>query len=422
MTYESRDADTVREPIDETLQSLLDDPALDDTDIIGALAEATARSVAEQQEQSLEDVSRDATIETATGDALTRKAADVGVGRREAIPATGAVEFSRSSDATTDYTIAEGTRVRTADGEVTFETTEQVTLVSGTRSAKATVRATEGGTETNLAPNKLVDMPSPPSGIESVTNPNPTGDENYTDTNGETLVVGRDRENDEELRIRALQSRSIGGAATPRAIEASVLSVPGVRSVSLESNPKPTEDEDGRPPYSNEVIVAGGNEADIADALVKAVGVTDLFRLQSGVIGTGVTVDKYIDVLEETVSVGFSRPAEVSLTIDVTVDTTTEYVGDDVIANTLVEYVGGVRTDGETINGLGVGEDVYINLLEDAIVGTDVGVRGIDTVTVDTNGDGSDDRTTTDNGIEIIDIGFGEQATLDASDVTISTV
>ena len=419
MVYNKRDADEIRQTGESVLQSLLDDPATSEFDILGAMLSAYAETIAENQEPTLEEIAGAAFLTTASGTALDLKALEYGIERRPATPATGVVEFSRSSDAPEDFVVPAGTTVQTRDGSIAFQTTEQVTLAQGTQSVQATVEATTGGSETNLPANKLVVMPSPPTGIESVTNPVPTGDDAATDTNGNSLRPGQDRETDEELRERVLSSRSIGGAATIGSIETALLDLDGTQTVTVFTNATESTDENGLPPYSSEVVVSGGNSAEIAETLRDTVAVTELFRLQSGVIANGVTESVYVSALNQTVDVGFSRPTEVSLTVDVSVQTD-NFAGADVVADRIVEYVGGTRTDGSVVSGVGAGENVLINRLNSQIVSEETGVVGIGSLTVDATGDGSDDRTTDANGVEIISIGAAKQAAVDASNITVT--
>ena len=421
--YDGRSKDEIRSSIAESLRAsdAFDEPALDDEDVLGALTTAIS-SAAEEIESSLEEISRDSSLLTATGEALTRKAAGRGVDRREPVAATGVLAFKRSSPATTDYTVPNGTRARTRDGAITFQTTEQVTLQEGETEVLATAEATEGGTQGNLPPDKLIEMPAPPSGIESVTNPEPTGDEDYTDTSGQRLTSGLDRESDAALRERALESLSFGGAATPNAIESSLRDVPSVRTVTVFTNADATTDDRGLPPYSNEILIAGGSRPEIANALIDSVAVTDLLRLQSGVVGNGESITTTVDGLGQDITINFSRPIPVDITLEITLDTSSTYEGDDYVADRLVEYVGGVRSDGSNIVGLGADEDVYVSQLRDAVLSGNSGVRAIADMTIDTNDDGSDDRTTDANGVEIIPVQPEEQAFLDADSVNITQV
>lgn len=412
MTYEKRSREEVRSSVESILDTRINNPALDDVDILGALAASFAYTVADQQEESLQNIDKQSKLETATGVDLTQKANEYGIVRRDATKATGVLEFSRDTSAPTDYTINTGTRAQTPSGNVVFETTETVTLSSGTTSVKASAQAIEGGTDGNLPANKLTVMPSPPSGISSVTNPNATGDENVTDTNGNQLIPGTDRETDAQLRERVIESTSIGGAATTGSIETALRELDGVRSVTVFPNSTDSTDANGLPPYSNEVIVAGGKNTEIAKALAQTVSVTELFRLQSGIIGQNPPnhpYSVYVSALDTHVNVDFSRPTIVIATIDMSIVTTDNYIGDDKLKDRIVEYIGGADTSGGTTPGLGAGENIFIDLLKDEIVGEDTGVKGISSLVVDTNSDNNDDRTTNADGIEVITVSNSEQ-------------
>lgn len=419
MVYNKRDADEIRQTGEDVVEDALDNPATTKFDVVGAILSAYAATIAENQEPTLEEIADAAFLTTASGTALDRKALEYGIERRPATPATGRVEFSRSTDALEDFVVPAGTSVQTRDGSIEFETTEQVTLAQGTQSVQATVEATTGGSQTNLPANKLVVMPSPPTGIESVTNPVATGDEDKTDANGNRLRSGQDRETDEQLRDRVLSSSSIGGSATFGSIQTAMLDLDGTETVTVFSNPTSAVDENGLPAYSNEVIVSGGTKSEIARALRDTVSITELFRLQGGVIANGVSESVYVPALDQQVEINFSRPVNVDLEISVTVETT-EFAGPDAVADRIVDYIGGTRTDGSVISGVGAGEDVLIDRLENKIVSEQTGVVGIGSLTVDATGDGTDDRTTDANGVEIISIGAAEQAIIDADKITVT--
>jgi len=426
MTYDPQDADSIATDTEQALRDRLADPALDEVDVLGAIVTAVAETLADNQEQALANISEDAYLLTASGDALERKTREYGITRRDAVRATGVVEFQRDTPAPTNFTIPSGQRVQTPDGTVAFETTEQVTLSTGTESVRANARAVTGGAEGNLPANRLTVIPSPPSGVPGVTNPNPTGDPTLTDTDGSTLIAGRPRETDAELRERTLDAAAIGGAATPGAIQSALLELDGVRSVSIFSNPTNSTGPNGLPPFSNEVIVSGGDQTAIARTLRDTVSVTELFRLQGGIVGNGVTVDTLVQPLDRTVSVSFARPTQLTLSIEAGVVTTDNYIGETAIANRLVDYVGGTEANGASESGLGAGEDVLAARLRDIIVGPDTGVQGIDPdtpLTVDLTGDGTNDLTQRpSDGLHAISVDESEQAILDAADVTLTEV
>jgi Baseplate J-like protein. len=80
-------------------------------------------------------------------------------------------------------------------------------------------------------------------------------------------VDGLDRETDRELRERYYLSLAAGGAATIDSIRAAVLKVPGVRTARVFQNPTMEFDDEGRPPKSVEVVVLGGADGDVAQAI-----------------------------------------------------------------------------------------------------------------------------------------------------------
>lgn len=78
---------------------------------------------------------------------------------------------------------------------------------------------------------------------------------------------GRYKETDEEFRERFKLSPSRLGKATTASIKAAMLSLTGVSDVSVNDNKTMTPDAEGRPPKSIEVVVKGGNDLEIANAL-----------------------------------------------------------------------------------------------------------------------------------------------------------
>lgn len=80
-----------------------------------------------------------------------------------------------------------------------------------------------------------------------------------------SAVAGRNDETDEELRIRMYLRE---GFSTEEAIRKKLLnSVTGVSTVSVKSNRSHVVDSEGRDPHSVEVVVTGGLDQEIADAM-----------------------------------------------------------------------------------------------------------------------------------------------------------
>ncbi|ADB58527.1 baseplate J/gp47 family protein [Archaeoglobus profundus] len=277
-------------------------------------------------------------IDFATGSSLDFLAALVGYKRIEARKATGTVTFSRSTPTTSDIIIPAGTRVATSDESVIFKTTEAVVLKAGDTSVDAPIEAVEPGSAGNVATNTITKIIDPISGIESVTNPEPTSG-------------GRDAETDEEFRYRIKATIQSLGRATLDAIVARVKSVEGVKSVKIEENDTMNDytAEGGLPPKSFRVFVWGGDDQAVAQAIFDA--------KPAGIQPYGSVSAIAYDIDGNPHTVYFERPTEVPIYIDVQVTTDgtdateqeikdaikayfdTLELGDDVIYNKVVAAV-----------------------------------------------------------------------------------
>jgi hypothetical protein len=151
------------------------------------LAESFALEVAQLYAQ-LEVVYDSGFVDTATGSALEKVVALLGVERVSAGRAAGEVEFTRVPGTRGSITVPAGTRITTADGNVEYATTQTVTLAE----AQNTIRVVARDLEANkpLPAGALAVLPVPIAGIAGVTNPAPT------------QIAARD-ETDDELRTRA---------------------------------------------------------------------------------------------------------------------------------------------------------------------------------------------------------------------------
>lgn len=295
-------------------------------------------------------------IDRATGKALDLLTALIGVGRRAANRSTGSVIFSRGNAATTDYVIPRGTIVQTDSNfdAIRFETTETDVLVAGETSVEVPVRATVGGVEGNVGSNALVVMPKPPSGIEQATNP--------VETTG-----GTDRETDDELRERAKDELADGAKATAAALVAGAKGLDGVTSVNIFIND--TNDDNtgtgGLPGHSFELVIEGGDPSDIAQFIVetKAAGDTSY----AGAFGTPESSTGEL-INGQEFAVDFSRPVSVPVYIDADIQVTDEFEGGTAVMDSIVQYVGGMLSSGNTVGGdLGVGDELLIGEIKYAI-------------------------------------------------------
>ncbi len=122
---------------------------------------------------------------------------------------------------------------------------------------------------------------------------------------------GTDIETDTALRIRRDADLAAGETATPEAIRTAMLSgVTGVTSCHVFQNRTDTTDADGVTPHSIEVLVQGGDDQDIADALWLVVGAS---------IGmVGVTSKTVVDSEGNDQIVKFTRPTAKTIYITIT--------------------------------------------------------------------------------------------------------
>lgn len=290
-----------------------------------------------------------------------------------------------------------------------------------TSSVSANIRAQEGGVEGNVGANSLTSVPSPPAGVQTVTNLYPTGDPSYEDRNGDQFRVGQNEETDDELRNRALESASGGGSATHDAIVGNIINgVEEATSVTLFENKTDIDNTGtgGLPPHSFETVVFGGSDQDVAEAIFEKKAITS--RDYSGVNGVSVTETVVSSANDQQRQIEFSRPTPVDIDMSLDLVINKNYIGDDALKNRIVNYIGGTRVGGDSTVGLGVAEDVIIDVIRDIVVGSDdTGVVAFDN-SVDSTPIETTPTSTVIDGIEVIDIGPSEVAKTDATDTSIT--
>lgn len=153
-------------------------------------------------------------------------------------------------------------------------------------------------------------------------------------TNALDATLGRTRESDEALRARVRALFSAAGAPSD-GVRAAVAQVADVDEVIVASNTGMVTDSEGRPPKSIEVIVRGGDDDAIAQAIwnTKALGIESYSA--SADSGSATTT------LGGTETVPFTRPTEVDVYIeaDVTIDPTLYPVdGDALVAAEILAH------------------------------------------------------------------------------------
>ena len=230
------------------------------------LAESFAREYAVLSRQ-LEGIYKAAFVDTATGRDLDQIGLLVGVERRTATFAIGTVVFFRSTPSPGDIFIRAGTRVSTATPPpAQFETDVEVTLRRGSLSVEAPIQALAPGAAGVVAAQAISVVNSPIVGIDAVVNPQATGFQSSSETDG-------------QLRARIRRGLEGAGQATPGALIAALSTIPGLR----EKDVQILEDPISRPGVI-QVNVAlpelpAGQEADLLKQLSEqAVGLIERAR------------------------------------------------------------------------------------------------------------------------------------------------
>lgn len=298
-------------------------------------------------------------LNTATGQSLDNIANYLGIKRKAPLPAKGKVLFSGKVGAVVEA----GTLVESNQEEpIQFKTTNQrpVSLakvelrkddgsIEVVGQSELEIIALESGEKTNLPAELITKITKPVSGIASVTNLNPT-------------QGGQDLERDFELRERYKKSVSAVGGSTLAAIKSEVLQVPDVRACSITENDSFEFDSKNRPPKSFEVVVLGGRNQDIGEAIFA--------KKAAGIHPYGKVTVIVVDDSGQEHSVSFSRAEESNIYLDISIKIDSAVYpenGEIKIKDALLAYIGGDNSKGEKALGLSLGENVIYTKLYDVI-------------------------------------------------------
>lgn len=159
---------------------------------------------------------------TAVGAQLEMHAEARGIHRKSAVKSSGVLTFSREEALEYPVEIPAGTVCSTADVDgVRFETTETAVLNVNELSVDVKAEASLGGKNSNVAAGKIVVLVTPPAGIAAV-------------SNSAAFTGGVDEENDDELRVRVLDSyKNISNGTNIAFYKNEILKYDGVYSVSV---------------------------------------------------------------------------------------------------------------------------------------------------------------------------------------------
>jgi uncharacterized phage protein gp47/JayE len=360
-TFRRKHVDRIREDVKRVFKNRLgEDIELRPNSPLTQIIDAAAVEIARQW-QAAEDAYYASFYQDAEGEELDKHLALAGYQRKRLRSATGEVQFSRSDPAPDDITIPEGTVVTTERTEtrprIPFEITADTEIATGETLTTVEVEALKPwqtelgiewlGEETNVAADTIVRFDSPISGVDAVTNPNPTGDTSlgYTE--------GRDRETDPEFRLRYENTLAEGGVSTVNGIRASVLNESDDIVSAKVDEVRNSEAGD----YGVEVTVLAPGVADdtIGQVIVESrAGGVDSFG------STTVTVQTD-DGEPKDESFNRATEADVYVDIDLTTSDTFPDDGQTRIEDKLIRYIGGEASDGITYPGLEIGEDVIFD-------------------------------------------------------------
>ena len=132
---------------------------------------------------------------------------------------------------------------------------------------------------------------------------------NVTTTNPIDYVVGRVKESDEDYRDRIITTRSSAGKATLESIQDDTSLVTGVTATRVVENDTSSSDSSGRPANSFEVIVQGGDDADVAEAVMIA--------KPAGIPSHGNTPIVVQDKYGNDRTINITRPVSINLAFEV---------------------------------------------------------------------------------------------------------
>lgn len=298
-----------------------------DGQIVGLIAELLSN-----QDQVVEAVAKVCDPNQAEKTWLSTLANLNGLTRNSATNSTASVTFS----GTNGVIIPIGTLVAESVNNAQFQTDATVTISAGT--ATVSVTAIDIGATAATA-GTITELVTQIAGINSVTN---SGD----------ATLGRTEETDFELRIRRLRSVAVSSVGIVDSVYAAIADLDDVTSVSVLENKTDATDGDGLPPHSIAAIVEGGDDTEIATAI--------LVKKSCGCDTYGTTTETIYDSQGTAVDISFSRPSDVDIYIEMDVKELQGYPsdGEDQIKAAIIEYF-----ENNANTRLGIGQDVIYSQL-----------------------------------------------------------
>lgn len=197
-----------------------------------------------------------------------------------------------------------------------------------------TVQAVSSG-PVQAPTNSIVNILTPRIGLDSVTNIAPAS-------------VGRNRETDEELRIRFRNAKFEKANNIIEALYSALINIPGVEEVVVYENDTDTTDSRGVPPHSFMPIVLGGLGSSIANAIWE--------NKPMGILSFGDVKVTIYDSQGYAHSIGYNRPDPVPIYISMDISSDGDFpsTGPDEIRSAIISYFDQKK---------GIGDDVVYSRL-----------------------------------------------------------
>lgn len=252
--------------------------------------------------------------DVATGHSLSRLVKINGIERSQG--AYSVVELTLSG--TPNTLVPKGSIVANSQGTVTVYTLEDARIDTDGKARMMASPKMMG--PINAAAETLNVIKSPLFGWSSV-------------TNAAAMTVGKIRETDQQLRARRRGSVSKGNRNMTEALWAKLSDLSGVIDVSVLENATQNEDSRGLPPHSIHVVIAGGDDSQIAETI--------WLSKTGGTVVAGTESYTVIDEVGGEQVMKFSRPIDASINIEVFITPLSGYSfsTESLIKNVLVSYL-----------------------------------------------------------------------------------
>lgn len=229
--------------------------------------------------------------------------------------------------------------VSTSDTNVQFQLENSVTLDGAGNAAVFAVALETGPIEAAIG--TVTNIDTPVTGWDTVRNPS-------------SAVEGSADETDPQLRARRERSPGRFGKSTIDATRSEVGNLDGVTKVEVLENFTNFPDANGLPPHSYQVVVVGGDDTEIAEAINR--------KRDIGITPFGNTTVPVTDSQGVPINISFSRPTEVDIYVIVTLNKFSNYPnnGDDLVKQAIVDYANGTLIANRDF---GLGDDVIYTRL-----------------------------------------------------------